>query len=132
MFNNEIVKREKDTRRPLQIGKRIKVILSDILLRGKVRDRELFDSNIIIGKVEVSSDLSIAKVFVLPWLNKMDKKGMLKALNRNSSYFRHQIGQRLHIKVIPRLSFYIDSDLDKIEEVDRLLNKIDKREQKSC
>lgn len=123
MFNSKIIKPNKVTsNRPLRIGNEIKQLLTEIFLKSKVKDPLLFDKTIIITDVVVSKDFSVATVYVSPWID-MDND-TIKVLNLNAPNFRHQIGKKLKIKVIPKLHFKLDNQFDNMDKVNALFAKI--------
>jgi ribosome-binding factor A len=128
MFNDEIVKakpQKTNSKRPLMVAKEVKHIINDLFIKSQIKDKDLFDKTILISEVIVSSDLSYAKIYVLPMLNE-DFSVFLAALNRNSSFFKHQIGQKLHIRNVPKPIFLEDDTLDRIEKTNEMFKKIAK------
>ncbi len=117
IFNNEIVKNNKNTsNRPNRVAKEIKVILSDLFSKSQIKDPLLFDKMILISDVFIASDLSLAKVYISPWDVSIDKKLLIKTLNKHIPFFRSKIAKALKIKVIPNLIFILDNQFDKIDE----------------
>lgn len=79
---------------------------------------------ITVTKVRVTSDLSIAKVY-LSLFATPDKDALLKSIRSHTKEIRGKLGKRIRhqLRVVPDLSFYIDDSLDYIENLDNLLNK---------
>lgn len=79
---------------------------------------------ITVTKVRVTSDLSIAKVY-LSLFATPDKDALLKSIRGHTKEIRGKLGKRIRhqLRVVPNLSFYIDDSLDYIENLDNLLNK---------
>ncbi len=112
-----------ETNRQKKIGGVLQKDLVDIL-QGEVRKNGVTNLVISVSKVVVTSDLSIAKVYlsVFP----QDKaKGLLEAIKSNSQLIKHDLSQRvkLQLRKVPNLSFYIDDSLDYIEKIDSALSK---------
>lgn len=123
MFNSKIIKSNKATNnRPLRIGNEIKQILTEIFFKSKIKDPLLFDKTIIITEVIVSKDFAVATVYVSPWIG--ISNDIIKVLNLNAGNFRHQIGKKLKVKVIPKLHFKLDNQFDNIDKVNALFAKI--------
>jgi len=77
-----------------------------------------------VTKVNVTSDLSIARVYVSLFTTK-DKNEILKLVKLHSKEIRFKLGQRIgrQVRVIPELQFYLDDSLDYIENIEKLLDK---------
>ena len=78
---------------------------------------------ITVTKVNVTGDLSIAKVYLSLFATK-DKEALLKSIRSHSSEIRFHLGNRLknQMKKVPGLQFYEDDSLDYIENIENLLN----------
>lgn len=126
IFNNQIIKNNKATsNRPDRVAKEIKVILSDIFAKSQIRDPLLFDKMILISEVFITSDLSLAKIYISPWEMDIDSKLLLKTLNKHIPFFRHKITKALKIKVIPNLIFLMDDQFDKMDEAREMFKLIE-------
>ena len=121
-----------ETNRQKKIGSVLQKDLVDIL-QGEVRKNGISNLMISVSKVIVTTDLSVAKVYlsVFP----QDKsKDLLVAIKSNSKLIKHDLSQRvkLQLRKVPNLSFYIDDSLDYIEKIDNALstkeNPIENRE----
>ncbi|HLN52761.1 MAG TPA: 30S ribosome-binding factor RbfA [Lentimicrobium sp.] len=77
---------------------------------------------ITVTKVNVSPDLSIAKVY-LSLFGPADKEMVFRTVKQHTKDIRHQLGVRVkgQLRVIPELDFHIDDSLDYIENIDKLL-----------
>jgi len=112
-----------ETNRQKKIGGVLQKDLVDIL-QGEVRKNGVTNLVISVSKVVVTTDLSVAKVYlsVFP----QDKaKGLLEAIKSNAILIKHDLSQRvkLQLRKVPNLSFYIDDSLDYIEKIDSALAK---------
>ncbi len=111
-----------ETNRQKKIGSVLQKDLVDIL-QGEVRKNGISNLMISVSKVIVTTDLSVAKVYlsVFP----QDKaKELLVAIKSNSKLIKHDLSQRvkLQLRKVPNLSFYIDDSLDYIEKIDNALS----------
>ena len=77
---------------------------------------------ISVSKVNVTSDLSNAKVYlsVFPQTN---REIILKGVKENTATIRYEMARRTRnqLRRMPELSFYIDDSLDYIEDIDNAL-----------
>ena len=101
-----------ETNRQKKIGSVLQKDLVDIL-QGEIRKNGISNLVISVSKVSVTTDLSIAKVYlsVFP----QDKaKDLLEAIKTNAPLIKHDLSQRvkLQLRKVPNLSFYIDDSLD--------------------
>ena len=58
----------------------------------------------------------------------IDKKLLIKTLNKLTPFFRHKITKALKIKVIPNLIFAIDDQFDKMDEAREMFKQIEEPE----
>lgn len=84
----------------------------------------LGQSLITVTKVTITSDLSIARIYVsiLP-LGGVTKEQVMQAIGDNIGDIRRRLGLRegKQLRIIPHLEFYLDDSLDYIENIERLL-----------
>jgi ribosome-binding factor A len=78
---------------------------------------------VTLTEVKVSPDLTIAKLYVSVYGNKLGGERLVETLNEHAAEFRALVAQ-LRIKVIPELRFYLDSSLDAMERIDQLLKNV--------
>ena len=61
-----------------------------------------------ITKIDLSSDLKYAKVFLTTINNTVEKEDLIKYLNKHAKTYKFVIGKEIRIKKIPNLKFYYD------------------------
>ena len=92
------------------------------LLQNIIRKENISNLMISVTKINVSPDLSSAKVYlsIFPNDNILD---YLKSLNNNCNRIKHDLSQKMKNQLfkIPKLSFYIDDSLDYIEKIEKEL-----------
>ncbi|MEW5852562.1 MAG: 30S ribosome-binding factor RbfA [Myxococcota bacterium] len=106
--------------RPERVGETIREVLAERLVRGLKTPGVGFCT---ITGVEVTPDMSHAKVFVSVYGSAAEREGTLKALNRASSYLRGEVSRALRMKVTPTLVFHYDESLDRAARVDAALKR---------
>jgi len=77
---------------------------------------------ISVTKVNVTADLSVAKVYLSIFPN--DKRDeLIKGIKTNTVLIRHELAQRTRnqLRRMPELTFYLDDSLDYIEDIDASL-----------
>lgn len=108
------------TQRQLRVGELIRRILSEVLSRGEVHDPDLNRYYITVGEVQMSADMRVATVHVMP-LGGGDVEGAISLLAKHQGELRHLIGKQMVIKHIPELRFRRDITFDQLDETRRLL-----------
>ncbi|GGB84885.1 ribosome-binding factor A [Flavobacterium suaedae] len=110
-----------ETNRQRKIGNLLQKDLVDIL-QGEVRKNGISNLIISISKVSVTTDLSIAKVYlsIFPSEKSAD---ILEGIRSNAPLIKHDLSQRVksQLRKVPNLIFYVDDSLDKIEKIDKEL-----------
>jgi len=110
-----------ETNRQKKIGALLQNDLVDIL-QGEIRKNGISNLIISISKVNVTSDLSIAKVHLSVFPSERGGE-ILAAVRSNAPLIKHDLAQRvrLQLRKVPNLVFYIDHSLDQIEKLDQEL-----------
>ncbi len=110
-----------ETNRQKKIGALLQNDLVDIL-QGEIRKNGISNLIISISKVNVTSDLSIAKVHLSVFPSDRGAE-ILAAVRSNAPLIKHDLSQRvkLQLRKVPNLVFYIDDSLDQIEKLDQEL-----------
>ena len=98
------------------------VLQSDLanVLQAMLREAGQMGIIISVSKVGVTTDLSIAKVYVSVF--PADKaETIVKELNKLKPKIKHQIAQltKHQLRKMPNLSFYNDDSLEYIEKIDK-------------
>ncbi len=110
-----------ETNRQKKIGSLLQNDLVDIL-QGEVRKNGIHNLIISVSRVNVTSDLSIAKVFLSVFPSDKGEE-ILTAVKSNSALIKNDLAQRVknQLRKVPNLIFYIDDSLDYIEKIDKAL-----------
>lgn len=92
------------------------------VLQGAATSGGLKGIIISVSKVSVTSDLSIAKVYLSIFPNK-EAQTLLDGIKSNTPLIRHELSQRTkhQLRRMPHLEFFIDDSLEYIEQIDRSL-----------
>ncbi len=110
-----------ETNRQKKIGALLQKDLVDIL-QGEIRKNAVANLVISVSKVMVSSDLSIANVYLS--IFPQDKAAeTLAGIKSNGPLIKHDLAQRvkLQLRKVPNLNFRIDDTLDYMEKIDNAL-----------
>lgn len=81
---------------------------------------------VVITDVEVTSDISLARVYwhPLPGAAKADPEVAQAAFDRAAGFFRKKVGEIIRARQTPELRFIYDSALDRGRRIDDILVKI--------
>jgi len=107
--------------RLLRVNENLRHAISEVLMRGDIRDPLLEKISVTISEVQVSADLRHAIVFIMP-LGGVSKTEILESLNNASKYIRGQVGKKVRMKYLPRFIFRLDESFDEASHIANLLN----------
>jgi ribosome-binding factor A len=115
--------------RAQRVGRTIQQALGGMLARGAIKDPRLSDAGLVsVTGVEVSPDLSQARVYVSIYAGDAARAEALRGLERAAGFLRHELSEHMRSKRIPHLSFHLDDSMEKGARIDALLREIDKGE----
>ena len=110
-----------ETQRQKKIAGVIQKDIVDILQRAAI-DGGLKGTLISVSKVAVTSDLSIAKVYISIFPVKGSQE-LLEGIQSNTPLIKHELSQRTknQLRRVPTLMFFLDDSLDYIENIEKSL-----------
>jgi ribosome-binding factor A len=110
------------SKRTEQIGEEMLRILSE-LIQYEVKDPRVGFATVI--KVDVSTDLSRAKVHVSIMGDDEQRKATMEGLERAKGFLRRGVAQELnHLRTVPDLRFILDTSLDYSMHIDSVLRQV--------
>ncbi|WP_025028666.1 30S ribosome-binding factor RbfA [Caldalkalibacillus mannanilyticus] len=104
-----------------RVGEEMKKELSQIL------QRELKDPRIgfiTVTAVEMTGDLSQAKVFLTILGSEEQKENTLKAIGKAAGFIRSELGKRIRLRHTPELIFKVDESIEYGSKIERILEDI--------
>jgi ribosome-binding factor A len=99
--------------------------ISDIL-RKEVKNPKL--GFLTVTDVEVTTDLSFAKIYVSILGKGYQKKEALEALDQSKGYIRSALAKRLTTRKVPELKFVFDESLEYSNHINTILKDIQNEE----
>jgi len=110
-----------ETQRQKKIGGILQQDLAEVLQKAAT-DGGLRGVIISVSKVNVTTDLSIAKAYLSIFPNK-DAKELLEGIRSNTPLIRHELAQRTknQLRRMPSLEFFIDDSLEYIDGIEKSL-----------
>lgn len=104
-----------------KLGEQIREEISSLIMTGKIKDPRV-STFLSINRVEVSGDLSYAKVFVSSFLDSNKVKQGIKGLESATGFIHSTLSRKLRLRQFPHLSFIFD---ESIKEGFEMIQKID-------
>lgn len=107
-----------------RVGEQIKKELS-IILQAELKDPRV--GFITVTGVDVTNDLSQAKVFISVLGTDQQKEDTLKAIAKATGFIRSELGKRIRLRKTPDLLFTFDSSIEYGSRIDQLLTQLNER-----
>lgn len=110
-----------ETNRQKKMGALLQKDIVDIL-QGEVRKNGITNLVISVSKVNITSDLSVARVYLS--IFPIDKgKELLEGIKSNAPIIKHELSQRVkhQMRKVPDLMFFVDDSLEYIDQIDQAL-----------
>ncbi len=113
---------EGESTRQQKIGRQLQRDLAEII---RSKGMAAFGGAMVtVSEVRISPDLSVAKVFVSIFpSNKAE--AVMKLINESAKSIRGELGRLVakQLRIVPDLTFLLDTSLDYAEHIDDLLKK---------
>ena len=114
--------KDRPSQRQIRFSEVIRRIISDVLRKNSIFNNEIELGSATVSFVNLSKDLRNASVYVMP-LGGNDKKKFLDLMNENRHFFQKAIlKEKLKIKYIPKIKFYLDDIFDESQKIQKLLS----------
>lgn len=110
-----------EQKRSSRVAEAIRNELS-VLLISKVRDPRLLP--VSISRVEVTDDLSLARIYFTVTGENLDKKKAVAGFEKAKGFMRSHIAKTLNLRFTPALQFSYDNMADKVAELDDIFQEI--------
>jgi ribosome-binding factor A len=104
-----------------RVGEQIKKELSQIL-QFEFKDPRL--GFLTVTGVDLTNDLSQAKVFLSVMGTEQQKEDTLKALANGTGFIRTELGKRIRLRIVPQLIFSLDTSIDYGSHIQKLLGQL--------
>jgi len=106
--------------RPERVGEENRQVLAEKLIRGTSVPLEAFAT---ISAVEINSDLTKATVYYSLFGSDEACKQSSQVLKGDAKRFRKEIARQIKLRVIPELTFTLDTSMERASRIDELLKK---------
>ena len=105
--------------------------ISNLILKGEVKDPRV--SNFLsINRVEVTTDLGYAKVYVSSFLPDNQVEKGVNGLNAAAGFIQREIAKKLRIRQFPKLQFIVDSGMKEGFTMVQKLNQLEKESKENA
>lgn len=98
------------------------------ILRTELKDPRV--GFVTVTAVELSSDMTHAKVFVSVLGPAADRQATLEVLERARGYVRSEVGQRIRLRVTPEIHFKLDESMEYSAHIGKVLGRIHEEDEK--
>jgi len=110
------------TKRLEQLNSEIERYLSEII--RSLKDPRI-NGIISVQEASLTRDFSYCTVYVSIF-NSTDDKECFNAILNSVPYIRKELAKRIDIRIVPELNFKLDTSLDYVEKIDRIIKETKK------
>ena len=103
--------------------------ISQLILRGEVKDPRV-NTFLSVNRVEVTTDLGYAKVYVSSFLPDNQVGKGVDGLNAAAGFIQREIAKKLRIRQFPKLQFLVDAGMKAGFDMVQKLNELEREEKK--
>ena len=111
-----------EQKRSSRVAEAIRTELSTLLV-SKVGDPRLHGAS--ISRVDVTDDLSLAKIYFTVFGDKKEIREAEKGFQRATGFMRSHIAKILNLRFTPALQFHYDNVAEKVAELDEIFKEIE-------
>lgn len=108
-----------------RVGEQLKKELSQ-LIQTELKDPRI--GFVTVTGVEVTNDLSQARVYLSVLGDEEQKNNTLKALEKANGFLRSELGKRMRLRHTPELIFKFDTSIEYGSRIEKLLDEIQDEE----
>jgi len=110
----------KDFNRSRRVAEQMQRELA-LLIQREIKDPRI--GMVTVSSVDVSRDLSVAKVYVTLLDEDQDIKLTLDVLQKASGFLRHELGRSSSMRSLPQIRFYYDESISRGAKLSSLINE---------
>ncbi|MBU5669071.1 30S ribosome-binding factor RbfA [Peptoniphilus sp. MSJ-1] len=105
-----------------RISEEVKKAISNILQNG-IKDPRVPDLT-SISHVDVTNDLSFAKVYVSVLGNDHDREEAVEGLNSAKGFIKKELAKQVKLRAMPELIFIKDDSIERALEMNKLIEEV--------
>lgn len=107
-----------------RISEEVRKIVSELIYNG-LKDPRITPMT-TVTRVEVTRDLSFAKIYISVLGDGINKEETIKGLNSAKGFIRKEIGNRMDLRYAPEPIFHLDESLEKAMSLSKLIDEVNK------
>ena len=88
----------------------VRDIISEMIIKGIIKDPRI-SSLVSIHNVEISKDLSYAKIYMSGFESEKKIQSSVDGLNSAAGFIQKNLGKKMHTRTTPKLKFFYDSSI---------------------
>ncbi|MGI5949612.1 30S ribosome-binding factor RbfA [Peptoniphilus sp.] len=111
-----------NNKRISRISEEVKRAISEII-RTELKDPRISELT-SISHVDVTNDLSYAKVYVTVLGNDEDRDKAVEGLNSAKGFIKKELGKKVKLRIMPELIFINDDSIERALEISRLIDEV--------
>ena len=111
--------------RAVRVGEQMKQEIMDIV-NNKVKDPRV--GFLTITDVELTNDLSHAKVYLTVLGSNKEIDNTFKALEKAKGFIKSELGSRMRLRIIPDLTFEYDKSIEYGNKIERMIQDLHKED----
>jgi ribosome-binding factor A len=111
------------SRRVFRLNSLLKEVISEVL-RQDIHHIDTSGGMITVTSVEITADLSFAKVFISVIGDEKAKKTALSTLNDHAGQIGYKTAKKVVMRSFPKLQFFLDEGLEKQLRICEILAKV--------
>ena len=109
------------SQRQVRFSEVIRGIISDTIKKNNILNDEIELGSVTVSFVSLSRNLRIESIYIMPLGGHKNEK-ILDLINANKHVFQKAISrEKLNIKYIPKIKFYLDDTFDEAQKIEKLL-----------
>ncbi|MBD7967264.1 30S ribosome-binding factor RbfA [Paenibacillus gallinarum] len=110
-----------------RVSEQIKKEIS-LLIQTELKDPRI--GFVTVTGVDLTNDLSQAKIYLSVFGDDEQKNNSLKALHKANGFMRSELGKRIKFRHVPELIFKIDESIEYGSRIEKILTEIDTKDSK--
>ena len=107
-----------------RISEEVRKIVSDLIING-LKDPRI-SPMASVTRVEVTRDLSYARIYISVLGDEIEKKDTIEGLNSAKGFIRKEIGNRMDLRYAPEPIFHLDESIEKAISLSKLIDEVNK------
>lgn len=114
-----------NTRRTVRLNSLLKEVISEVIRKDVGHPK--VSALVTVTSVDITKDLSLAKVYISVIGNEKEKEETIKALESAAGYIAVLASKKVVLRHFPSLIFKLDEGVDKHIRIDTILKELERK-----